>query len=245
MAIASSPSSTNRERFMREEQNGDGRVRIVLAAEHTLFRQALGSYIEGDAAFSLVAEAEDGVQAVLETERTKPDVVIVDAYMPYCTGLRATSMIKDRVPHCRVIVVGDEDLDTLIQAFQAGASGYLQRTSPLHELTRATLAVHQGDTIVPSGMLGPLLSRLINGRSDQTQAITRLSMLTQREQEVLALITEGCDNEAIASALVISPWTAKTHVHSVLTKLGVHSRLEAAAVARRVGTSPDHARVVR
>jgi DNA-binding NarL/FixJ family response regulator len=212
-------------------------VRIVLAAEHTLFRQALRSYLDGQPGLSLVAEAQDGDQAISESERTQPDLAVLEAYMPVCTGLRATGIIRSRIPQCRVIVVGDETLDTVVEAFQAGASGYLTKTSPLHEFVRAARAVHDGETIVPSQLLGPLLSVLVSGRRNPAQVATRLSRLTQREREVLALITEGGDNEAIARALVISPQTAKTHVHSVLSKLGVHSRLEAAAVARRAGAA--------
>jgi DNA-binding NarL/FixJ family response regulator len=210
-------------------------VKIVLAAEHTLFRQALSSYLEGQPDLSLVAEAQDGAQAIEVAERTQPDLVVLEADMPLCTGLRATSIIRERIPHVRVIVVGDEDVDTLVEAFQAGASGYLTKTSPLVEFVRATRAVYDGETIVPSGMLGPLLSVLVSRRREHAQAVSRMAKLTQREREVLALITEGADNDAIARALVISPQTAKTHVHSVLSKLRVHSRLEAAALARRTG----------
>src|ERR671918_729742 len=105
----------------------------------------------------------------------------------------------------------------------------------LTDLIDAIRAVHRGDTLIPARMLGDLLGRLIDRRQQQSDAVRRIGRLTTREREVLNLLAQGGDNDTIAQALVISPQTARTHIQNVLVKLGVHSRLEAAALAIRNG----------
>jgi DNA-binding NarL/FixJ family response regulator len=113
---------------------------------------------------------------------------------------------------------------------QAGASGYLTKATPLAQLIEATRAVLRGETIVPPAMLGDLLSQLIQSRERQNDVLRKLSRLTRREREVLALLVEGADNDLVAQRLVISPETARTHIQNILSKLDVHSRLEALAL---------------
>jgi len=114
---------------------------------------------------------------------------------------------------------------------EADASGYVTKESGLDQLVEATRAVHRGETRVPSKMLGPLLGRLIHRQRDEDEAMRKLSRLTRREREVLALMMRGADNAVIAQALTISPETARTHIQNILGKLGLHSRLEAVAFA--------------
>jgi len=205
-------------------------MRILLADEHSLFREAVRAILAAEDDLVVVAEAKDGLQAVAEAERSQPDVAMVDVSLPNCDGIRATALIKERLPECRVLVLGnDEDQETLVQVLTAGASGYLTKESPLSALLAATRAVYRGETLVPPRMLGPLLASLIKRRREQEAALRRISTLTRREREVLSLLVDGADNDRIAQALVISPETARTHIQNVLTKLGVHSRLEAAA----------------
>jgi two-component system, NarL family, nitrate/nitrite response regulator NarL len=216
--------------------NGQGKVRILIADEQSLFREAVRVVLEGEPDLHVIAEARDGLQAVAEAERVHPDVALLDAGLPNCDGIRATAMIKLRVPECQVLVLsGEEDHRTLIECLEAGASGYLTKECPLAELIDATRAIHRGETLVPPRMLGALLSRLIRRRRAQDEALRRTARLTRREREVLALLAEGADNDGIAQALVISPQTARTHIQNLLGKLDVHSRLEAAAFVRQNG----------
>src|SRR5919106_687622 len=132
----------------------------------------------------------------------------------------------------KVVLESESDVEVVAEArdgLEAGASGYLTKESPLAELIDAARAIHRGETLIPRRMLGALLARLIRRRREQDEALRRMSKLTRREKEVLALLAGGGDNDAIAQALVISPQTARTHIQNVLGKLGVHSRLEAAA----------------
>ena len=208
----------------------NGPARILLADEHSLFREAVRVVLESQSDMRVVAEARDGAQAVAEAEAVSPDLAILDVGLPNCDGIRATHLIRERVPDCRVILLAPEDdHDLLLDALEAGATGYLTKGSPLGELIDAARAVHSGETLVPRHMLGALLGGLIRRRRVEDEALRRMSGLTKREREVLALLAQGADNDAIAQALVISPQTARTHIQNVLGKLGVHSRLEAAA----------------
>jgi DNA-binding NarL/FixJ family response regulator len=166
----------------------------------------------------------------------EPEVAVLDADLPNCEGVRAARLIRERVPGCRVVLLAsEEEQDTLADAIDAGVNAYLTKASPLADLVDAIRAVHRGDTLVPARMLGGLLDRLVNRRREQSDAVRRMGRLTPREREVLALLAQGGDNDSIARDLVISPQTARTHIQNVLVKLGVHSRLEAAAVAIRNG----------
>jgi two-component system NarL family response regulator len=205
-------------------------ARILLADGHSLFREAVRVVLESQADMEVVAEARDGAQAVAEAEALIPDLAILDVNLPNCDGIRATHLIRERVPSCRVMLLAPEDdHDLLVDALEAGASGYLTKGSPLGELIEAARVVHAGETLVPRHMLGALLAGLIQRRRAEDHAARRMAGLTKREREVLALLARGADNDAIAQALVISPQTARTHIQNVLGKLGVHSRLEAAA----------------
>jgi len=207
---------------------------VLLADEQSLFREAVKAVLSGEPDIEVVAEARDGLQAIAEAERAKPDVALLDAYLPNCDGIRAARLITERVRTCRVIVVTDqEDERVLIDALDAGADGYLTKESPLVDLIEATRAVHRGEVLIPPRMLGSLLRQLIGRRREHDIALHRVANLTRREREVLAQLAQGADNEAIAQRLVISPETARTHVQNVLGKLGVHSRLEAVAFVRQ------------
>jgi DNA-binding NarL/FixJ family response regulator len=218
----------------------EGQLRVLLADEQSLFREAVKVVLSSEGDLDVVAEARDGVQAVAEAERTQPDVALLDANLPNCDGIRATQLILARVPACRVIVFsGQEDERVLLEAMEAGASGYLSKEAPLAELIEATRAVHRGEALVPPRMLGALLQRVIHRRRERDEAIKRMTNLTRREREVLALLAQGADNDVIAQRLVISPETARTHVQNVLGKLRVHSRLEAAAFVTQNGILDD------
>jgi DNA-binding NarL/FixJ family response regulator len=170
------------------------------------------------------------MQAVSAAERTRPHVALLDADLPNRDTVHTTTIVRERVPGCRVVVLSDHsDERVLLSAIQAGANGFLTKGCPITELVEAVRAVSQGDTLIPPRMLGSLLQRLIHGRRDKEAALRQVARLTRRERQVLGLLAGGADNDGIAQALVISPETARTHVQHVLTKLGMHSRLAVAA----------------
>jgi DNA-binding NarL/FixJ family response regulator len=214
--------------------DSDQTINILLADSHSLFREAVRAVLQAEPDLKVVAEARDGQQAVMEAQVHHPDIALIDVDLANYDGIRATSMIIQTVSSCRVIVIaGEEDESVLTRAVEAGASGYLTKECPMTELMGAMRAVHRGETLIPSHLLGAVLTRLIRRRREQDAAYQRIARLTRREREVLRLLANGADNEAIGQALVISPQTARTHIQNVLSKLEVHSRLEAAALALR------------
>jgi DNA-binding NarL/FixJ family response regulator len=205
-------------------------VRILLADQHALFREAIRAIIDAEPDLRVVAEAGTGFEAVEMAVRTEPDVAVVHADLEDCDSIQTVGLLLERAPGCRVLILaGEEQHGVLAAAVEAGAGGFLTKGSPLSELLEATRAVARDETVIPPRMLGGLLSRLISRRREQDAAQERLAKLTHRERQVLGLLAEGADNDIIARTLVISPQTARTHIQNILGKLGVHSRLEASA----------------
>lgn len=211
-----------------------------MADGQALFREAVRVVLESQPDFAVVEEAANGLLAVACAERVRPDVALVDADLPKSDGLSAPALIRERVPECRVLVLSaEEEVTTLIEALRSGASGYLAKASPLAELIEATRAVHRGETVVPSHMIGGLVVRLLRAQEEENDALRRIARLTSREREVLVLLADGGNNDVIAGALAISPQTARTHVQNILGKLGVHSRLAAAALLIQKGVRQE------
>jgi len=207
---------------------------VLLADQHSLFRQALRELLDRENDFHVVAETGDEGQTIAEAQRARPDVAIVATRLTDGDGIKVIRFIKSRVPDCRTVIVADgRDDEVLLKAIEVGASGYITKSFALSELMTTARAVHRGETVVPYTMLGGLLERLMRRRRLEGEAMRRIATLTRRERQVLSLLAEGGNKESIARTLVISPETARTHIHNVLTKLGVHSRLEAASFAMR------------
>lgn len=215
-------------------------MRVLLADSQALFREAVRLVLDSEPDLTVAADVTDGMQAIRAAERTRPDVAIVDANLPNPDGIHVTREIKELVPGCNVLMLSnDEDLGLLSDAIEAGASAFLTRGAPLTKLIEVVRAVHAGETFVPPRMLGHLLARLMQRRTAQDAAMRRVARLTRREREVLVLLAQGGDNDRIAQSLVISPATARTHIQHVLHKLGLHSRLAAAAFVVSNGILPE------
>lgn len=224
---------------------GDGRgtaatreraARVVVADGRPLVRTALRVALDAEGGVVVVAEAADTEEAVAEAHRVRPDVVLLDAQLPPGGGVEACALIKSADLVTRVLVVSEHpDEELLLAAVEAGGDGYSEWSGGIAGLTADIRRLHAGEASIPPGMLGLLLRRLIQRGREADRAVDRFSRLSRREREILALMVEGMDNHAIARALVISPHTARTHAQNVLSKLGVHSRVEAAAVAVEFG----------
>ncbi len=209
----------------------NGIIRVLFADDEALFREAVRVVLDNEPDLLVIAEATTACQAAALAEELAPDVALLSANLPDCEGDKAVKLVLERAGGCRVLVLArDEDQAALLEALEAGAAGFITRTNPLSELILSIRAVYRGEAMVPPMMLGPLLAALIRRRREQAAVMQRISNLTRREREVLALVCRGADSRTIAEELVISPETARTHVQNVLTKLGVHSRVEAAAL---------------
>ena len=214
----------------------DGRIRLMIADEHALFRQALRIVLERERDLEVVGEARTGSDAIVQAERVRPDIAVVSAMLAGVNCASVTASIRQRAPGCRVIVLTDEtDQAALHRAIESGSSGYLTKEMPMTDLIAAIRDVHRGDTLVPPNMLGPLFEGLFSQRREQRESFRVLSSLSGREQQVLALLIDGAGNEEIGRVLVISTQTARTHIQRVIRKLGVHSRLQAVIFAARHG----------
>lgn len=199
-------------------------IRIMIVEDHHIVRQgfiALLRLVEG---FEIVAEAPDGEQAIQLFRRDRPDVTLMDLRLPTIGGVQAITRIRAEFPDARIIVLttfdGDEDI---YRALQAGAKGYLLKGMNSDELIEAIRSVHAGKSRIPAAVAERLAERLAG------------PTLTDRETDVLRLIVSGNSNKEIATELFISEATVKTHVNSLLGKLGVTDRTQAATTALQRG----------
>jgi DNA-binding NarL/FixJ family response regulator len=213
-------------------------IRILVADEESLFREAVKVVLEAEPDLEVVAVASDGIRAISEAVLLAPDVALLSAGLAGNRGVATAFVISKRVPQCRILILSaTEDLRTLVDAIQGGASGYLTKDSPISAMLEAVRAVHADRISVPDRVLPALIRELVRRMRAHSEATVWLTTLTAREREVLELLASGADNAAIGGALKISPQTARTHVQNILSKLGLHSRLEVAMFARRSGIS--------
>jgi DNA-binding NarL/FixJ family response regulator len=203
-------------------------IDLLLADDQALVRAGFGLILNAESDLRVVAEAEDGDQAVAEAARTRPDVVLMDIRMPRLDGISATRAILEALPAARVLMLTTFDLDDyVIEAFRAGASGFLLKTVPPAQLVAAVHTVYESDAL-----LAPASTRrLIEQHSPAPTEAPELDELTAREREVLRLMAGGLTNAEIAATLVVEPSTVKSHVARVLAKLGLRDRVQAVVFA--------------
>jgi two-component system nitrate/nitrite response regulator NarL len=210
-------------------------IRILLVDGNSLFRQAVGGALNRVEGLEVVAESQTASVALTDAERLQPDLIVVDGdfFVSWLPAFIAD--VREASPDSKILVLtSEEDLGALVEALKAGANGYLTKETSLEELVHVARGVAHGDVVVPPQMLGQLVTTLVQQGGKKTDdSIMTLSKLTRRERQVLALLADGSDKDAIARQLAISPQTARTHVQNILAKLGLHSRLEAAAFARK------------
>lgn len=201
-------------------------IRVMIVDDHDMIRSGLSVFIEAFEDLELVAEARDGQTALQLCERLNPDVILMDLIMPHMDGVATTRAIREAHPEVQVLALTSFTEKQLVEAaLEAGAIGYLLKDVSIDELADAVRAAHRGKPT-----LAPEAFQLLVAAKREADAAPHFD-LTDREQEVLALIVEGLNNNAIAGRLVISRSTVKTHVSNILSKLGVANRTEAAAVA--------------
>jgi DNA-binding NarL/FixJ family response regulator len=206
-------------------------IRVVVCEDQALVRAGLVTMLRTDPEIAVVGEAGDGLTAVNVVTKEKPDVALVDIRMPGIDGIEATGRIVQAVPATRVMMLTTFGHDDYVyEALRAGASGFLLKDTPAEELLDAVHAVAAGearlDPAVTAGVVAHFRTHVARAGTD-----TRLDSLTDREREVLQLMARGMSNGEIAEQLVVAPGTVKTHVASLLSKLGVRDRVQAVIVA--------------
>jgi DNA-binding NarL/FixJ family response regulator len=206
-------------------------MRILVADDHSLFRDGLVSLLEA-AGHQVVGQAADGQAAVQVARRLRPDLVLLDISMPNVDGLEALRQIKAEWPDARVVMLTVSDDDKLFEALEAGAQGYLLKSLGAEEFLEMLEGVARGEAALTRKTAARLLDGLAHGKRRADEAPDRL---TARETALLELVATGMSNKAIARELSISENTVKYYMKSILQKLGVHNRTEAAAYALQAG----------
>lgn len=204
---------------------------ILLADDHTLFREGLQSLFNSLADIEVVGEAATGEQAISQAEKLQPDVVLMDIQMPGVNGIEATRQIVKTSPHIGVVVVTMfEDDDSVFAAMRAGARGYVLKRASQIEMLRVIRAVAQGEALFGA----PIAARLMNFFAAPL-LLQAFPELTEREREVLNLIAQGYNNSEIARQLFINIKTVRNHVSNIFSKLQVADRAQAIIRARDAG----------
>ncbi len=211
------------------------KIRVFLADDHLILREGIRSLLEKVPDIEMVGEASEGGEAIAKVEQLVPDVVLMDITMPGLNGLEATREIKQKNPQVKVLILTMHETDQyLSRMLQAGASGYVVKTTTTSELISAIRAVHQGDVY-----LYPSIARMLV--EDYLQKVktgeekTSYEGLTSREREILALIAEDKKNKEIADLLGISVRTVQAHRTNLMDKIGAHDRTELVKYAIRKG----------
>lgn len=215
-------------------------TRVLLVDDHHLFREGLGKILDSQPEFEVVGEATNGLEAVAESRRLHPELILMDVGMPVCDGLEATVRIKQEMPGVKVVMltVCDEN-EKLFEAIRAGAQGYLLKSIRRQEILSLLQGAIRGEAAITPALAGRMLEefrRLYHQPSVDPE--DKSGLLTDREKEVLILVAGGASNQEVADRLTVSIHTVKSHMRNILDKLHVSSRREAVSLARREGLIP-------
>lgn len=209
-------------------------IRVLICDDQATICDGLEMMLNADPGIEVVALAYDGAQALELIPQANPDVVLMDLKMPGMNGIQATREISGRFPQIKVLVLttfGDDEW--VFDAIRSGAAGYLLKGTPRNELIAAIKGTASGETHVDPGVAGKLFSHVAQGTAQQDTTI--IKELSAREREILSLLAQGLTNAEIAQRLFLTPGTVRNYASTILTKLGVEDRTQAALLALRHG----------
>jgi NarL family two-component system response regulator LiaR len=213
------------------------KIKVMIVDDHGIVRQGLRTYLDLLEDITIVAEAENGLDALEKVKQFNPDIVLMDLVMPEMDGIEATQKISGSYPDVKVIVLTSftED-EKVFSAIKAGAVGYLLKDISPPDLAKAIQAVHKGETHLHPDITRKLMNQFVSPKSESE---TTPDDLTPREMEVLQLVAHGLSNKELAKKLTISAKTVKTHLSSIFSKLHVSDRTQAAIYALKHNLVPD------
>lgn len=216
------------------------RYRVLLVDDHALLREGLAGIISGQPDMEVAGQANDGLEAVVMAQELRPDLVLMDVQMPAMDGIEATRQIREKLPDTTIVMltVRDDD-EKLLAALKAGAQGYLLKDIHSRDMLALVRGALRGEAALSPRMAGRVLAEFqrMNARGPVYFATDddELVDLTRRELETLSIAARGASDKEIAEELYISIHTVKSHMRSILSKLHVNTRREAARVARSKG----------
>ena len=211
-------------------------IRVLLCDDQEMVRAGFRLIVDLEDDLEVVGEAADGKEAVAATARLRPDVVLMDVRMPVMDGIEATRRITSVTDPARVLVLTTFDLDEHVYAaMKAGASGFLLKDAPREQLVSAIRVVARGESLLAPAITRRLVERFVAQPPPTSGVPESMSALSEREREVLTLVTRGMSNSEIAAHLFLGEATVKTHVANLLGKLGVRDRIQAVVLAYESG----------
>jgi two-component system NarL family response regulator len=201
-------------------------IKVLIVDDHSIVRVGLSQILSGESGLEIVGEAADGIEAVQKAVELKPDLVLMDIFMPKANGLQATLNIKEALPQTRILILTVSDQETdLFQALRLGADGYLLKNASIAEVPDAIRKTMAGEAVLSPAIAGKLVAEF-KQKANQPA-------LSEREKEVLNLVGDGCQNSEIARRLFIDESTVRSYLHRLMEKLHLNNRAEAVAYARR------------
>lgn len=208
------------------------RTKVLVVDDHTLVRRGISAVLAGSDSLEMVGEAADGLEAIEKARELTPDVIVMDLNMPRCTGLEAIQALQTEMPQVKVLVLTISEMESdLFAAMKFGATGYLLKQVEPEDLVHAILYIAQGGVIVSPKMAAALMGEFKNPVSEEAVPAAADGVISPREGEVLQLVAKGATNKEIADSLFISENTVKTHMQSIMEKLHLANRSQAAAYA--------------
>ena len=215
------------------------KIRILLIEDNRLLREGIAAMLNGKSDLRVVARVEDcSAVSQLKNMNPPPDVILLDHGLEVENSLRLMIMLREQMPAARIIAINisREQID-IVGFVKAGCSGFILKNASSNDYVGTIRAVAAGSKVLPQALTNSLFTQIIESARKNGNGIPNNSIqLTNREREIVALISEGLSNKEIAERLHIAPYTAKSHIHNILEKLGLNTRLQVAALARREGS---------
>ena len=215
------------------------KIRVVIADDHSLFREMLRLTMRREGSVKIVGEAANGRQTIDVISELKPDIVLLNSTMPEMGGIEVLPVIREKNLKTKALMLTANKSETVIfKALKGGAKGYLSKNVSISDLIKAIQAVHKGELWVERKLMAKFFDKeAITDPKGESRAGRPKMVLTPREKEILSILTTGCTNKEIAKALFISEKTVKSHLNSIFRKLNVTRRLQAILQAINRGLS--------